>query len=175
VTIGIDAGQAFGTGHHPTTAGCLSALDALLRRRGFRNALDLGTGTGILAIALAKAGRTKVLATDIDALATAIAQENCRINAVEPLVTVLTATGVKHPAIRARAPFELVVANILAKPLVELAPNLAPLVARHGFLVLSGLLSTQRREVATAYLAQGMRFCSVRHVSEWCVLLLRSR
>jgi ribosomal protein L11 methyltransferase len=175
IAIEIDAAQAFGTGHHATTAGCLSVLDRLLRRRRFRNALDLGAGTGVLAIALAKAGVTKVLATDIDPVAAATARENCRINAVAPRVTILAADGVSHQTIRARAPFDLVVANILAKPLVELAPKLRPLVAQDGFLVLSGLLLTQRRQVIAAYLGQGMRLFAAHPFSEWCVLVLERR
>jgi ribosomal protein L11 methyltransferase len=172
IAIEIDAGQAFGTGHHATTAGCLIALDRLLRRRRFINPLDLGTGAGVLAIALAKLLRLPVLATDIDPLAVAVARENAALNRVAHLVRVETAVGVRHAAIRGRAPYDLIVANILAEPLIRLAPQVSPLLAPGGVLVLSGLLPHQRERVVAAYGAQGIRLVEARIRDGWAVLVL---
>jgi ribosomal protein L11 methyltransferase len=172
IAIEIEAGQAFGTGHHGTTAGCLATLDRLTRSRRFKNALDLGTGSGVLAIALARLLRRPVLATDIDPVAVRIAAENAALNQVGPLVRTAAAAGVRHAAIRERAPFDLVVANILAGPLMRLAPEIAPLMARTGVLVLSGLLPSQRERVVAAYRAQGIRLKSARVFDGWSVLVL---
>jgi ribosomal protein L11 methyltransferase len=173
VSIEIDAGQAFGTGHHATTAGCLAVLDQLLRAPRFRTPLDLGTGSGVLAIALAKALRGPVLATDIDPIAARIAAENAARNRVAPRVATVTAAGVRHPSIRRRAPFDLVVANILAEPLMRLAPPLSRLLAPGGTLILSGLLPHQRERVVAAYGAQGVRLLRAQTFDGWAVLLLR--
>jgi ribosomal protein L11 methyltransferase len=173
IAIEIDAGQAFGTGHHATTAGCLTVLDRLTRTRRFERILDLGTGSGVLAIALAKTLRRPVLATDIDPVSVRVARENARLNGVGGLVECVAATGVEHAAIRSRAPFDLVVANILAEPLMRLAPSLAPLVARGGVLVLSGLLPRQRERVVAAYGVQHVRLQEARVLDGWSVLVLR--
>jgi ribosomal protein L11 methyltransferase len=172
VYIEIDAAQAFGTGHHATTAGCLITLDRLLRGRRFLNPLDLGTGTGVLAIALAKTLRRPVLATDIDPVAVRIAAENAARNAVAHLVRAEVTAGIGHHAIRARAPFDLIVANILPEPLVRLAPQLSTLLAPNGSLVLSGLLPHHRERVVAAYGAQGVRLASARIFDGWSVLVL---
>ena len=173
VTIEIEAGLAFGTGHHATTAGCLAVLDRLLQARRFANPLDLGTGSGVLAIAIAKVLRRPVLAGDIDPVAAKVAAANAAKNGVGGLVRVVTAAGIRHPAMRARAPFDLAVANILAEPLVRLAPELAPLIARNGILVLSGLLPQQRGRVTAAYAAQGVTLLSARIFGGWSMLILR--
>jgi ribosomal protein L11 methyltransferase len=173
LTIEIDAGLAFGTGHHASTAGCLAALDRLLQARRFVSPLDLGTGSGVLAIAMAKVLRRPVLAGDIDPVAAKVAAGNAAKNGVGGLVHVVTAAGMRHPAIRARAPFDLAVANILAEPLVRLAPELAPLIARNGILILAGLLPQQRGRVTAAYAAQGVTLLSARIVDGWSVLVLR--
>lgn len=175
VAIEVDAGQAFGTGHHATTAGCLITLDRVLRARRFGNPLDLGTGSGVLAIALAKVLRRPVLATDIDPVAVRVARENAALNRVAPLVRAVAAAGVRHPAIRACRPFDLVVANILAEPLVRMAPEISPLISPDGVLVLSGLLAHQRERVVAAYGAQGMRLKEARLVDGWAVLVLSRR
>lgn len=172
IAIEVEAGHAFGTGHHATTAGCLVVLDRLTRARRFGNPLDVGTGSGVLAIAMAKALRHPVLATDIDPVATRIAAENARLNCVGHLVHAVTAAGAGHAAIRERAPFDLVVANILAGPLVRLAPDLARLLAPGGLLVLSGLLPHQRERVAAAYGTQGIRLREARIFDGWAVLVL---
>ena len=132
-----------------------------------------GTGSGVLAIALAKILRKPVLATDIDPVAVRVAAANAALNRVGHLVRAETAAGVRHPAIRGRAPFDLVVANILAEPLVRLAPQLAPLIAPGGTLVLSGLLPPQRERVVAAYGGQGIRLRGARIFAGWVVLLLQ--
>lgn len=172
IAIEIDAGQAFGTGHHGTTAGCLEAIDRLCRQRRFRRPLDLGTGSGVLAIALAKVLRTRVLATDIDPVACRVAAENAARNGVARLVDVTVADGVGGKAVRAAAPFDLVVANILAEPLRRLAPAVGAIVAPGGALVLSGLLPAQRDSVAAAYRSQGFRLVSARIVGGWAVVTM---
>jgi ribosomal protein L11 methyltransferase len=171
--IAIDAGQAFGTGHHGSTAGCLAALDRLVRRRRFVNPLDLGTGSGVLAIALAKTLRINVLASDIDPLAAHVAAENAKRNHVGNRVWVIAAAGMGHAEIRARAPYDLIVANILAGPLIRLAPQIAPALAPGGTLVLSGLLPGQRERVVAAYGAQGVRQVRAEVHDGWAVLELR--
>ena len=173
VAIEIDAAQAFGTGHHATTAGCLAVLDRLVRRRRFSHILDLGTGSGILAIALAKMLRRPVLAADIDPLAVEAARENARRNGTARLVRSVVAPGVDHAAIRNAAPYDLVVANILAEPLCRLAPKLSALMARGGAIVLSGVLAQQRSRVAAAYKMQGFTLSEARLFDGWAVLVMR--
>lgn len=172
--IQIDAGQAFGTGHHGTTAGCLEAIDRLLRRRAFSRVLDIGTGSGILAIAVAKAARGRILATDIDPLAVAIARENAALNRVARRATFVHAAGVRSATIRSNGPFDLIVANILARPLIRLAPDVAPLLAPGGWVVLSGLLPDQRSRVVHAYAAAGVYLDRSYERNGWTTLLLRS-
>ena len=174
-SIEIDAGQAFGTGHHATTAGCLAVLDRLMRSRRFRNPLDLGTGSGVLAIVMAKTLRRPVLATDIDPIAVRVSIENAAINGVGSLVRVVAAAGVRHSLIRKHARYDLVVANILAGPLCALAPKLSPLIAAEGILVLSGLLPRQRERVVAAYGLHGIRLRKAHVFDGWAVLVLRKR
>ena len=168
--IEIDAGRAFGTGHHGTTAGCLEMIDKVLRRRPVGNALDLGTGSGVLAIALAKMLRRPVTASDIDPVSIEVASENARLNAVAPLVRFHAAAGVETPGIRRDAPYDLIVANILAEPLMRLAPSISKVLAPGGTLILSGLLPNQRERVVAAYRGQNLRLEEARIVSGWAVL-----
>jgi ribosomal protein L11 methyltransferase len=154
--IEIDAGQAFGTGHHGTTAGCLQALEDLAKARTFEAALDLGTGSGVLAIAAAKTWRIPVLATDIDPLAVRIAKDNVRLNGVAGLVRVIEAAGFAHLLLRPPAGFDLIVANILANPLAAMAGALTRALLPDGIAVLSGLLPAQRQRVLAAYRARGL-------------------
>ena len=177
VPFEIDAGLAFGTGQHATTAGCLEALDRLEQSGAkFRNIADVGTGTGLLAFAaLALWPQAKCIATDIDPIAVDVARDNAAINHVklghgagELLLAV--ADGMDSPMLAARAPFDLLIANILAGPLIELAPDFAKAVAPGGSVVLAGLLDTQADSVGRAYEEQGLRVVD-RGFGEWPVLV----
>ncbi|GAB4521272.1 MAG: 50S ribosomal protein L11 methyltransferase [Amphiplicatus sp.] len=156
IPVRIDANQAFGTGHHPTTAGCLALLDRLAGLPPAR-ALDLGTGSAVLAIAAAKLWESPVLASDIDEKSVEIARENAALNDVADLVTVVRADGFNHPEIAQAAPFDFVFANILAGPLVELAPAMAAHVRSAGRVMLAGLMAAQEKTVTQAYEAAGFR------------------
>lgn len=173
IAIEIDAGLAFGTGHHGTTSGCLEMIDRVVRQRRPRNALDLGTGSAVLAIALAKLARTPVLATDIDPVATRVATANVRLNQVTALVETATATGFHHPVFARRAPFDLIVANILARPLMRLAPEMAGHLAPGGSLILSGILDRQRDAVIAAYVGQRFRHVRTSWRQGWVTLHLK--
>ena len=126
IPMRIEAGMAFGTGHHETTALCLAVLSDLAKRRRFTNVLDMGCGTGLLAIGAAKLWRRRVIASDIDPEAVAVARENALVNGEAPLIRAVVADGLTHPAIAKAAPFDLIVANILAGPLTQLAPAIVP-------------------------------------------------
>lgn len=171
--IEIEAGQAFGTGHHGTTAGCLEMINLVMQREHPRNALDLGTGSGVLAIAMAKLQPLRVLATDIDPVATQVAQDNIRLNGVFQSVHAITAAGFHHPDITSRAPFGLIVANILARPLMKMAPAMARTLAHNGSLILSGILDSQRDKVLAAYRIQGLYHCQTIHREGWGTLHLK--
>jgi ribosomal protein L11 methyltransferase len=147
----IDAAIAFGTGEHASTAGCLRALADLMRRRPSRTVLDMGTGTGILAIAAAKLGARRVLAVDIDGNAVRVAQENFRRNGVGPYARAAWSPGYKSRFVRRRAPFDLVCANILAMPLAKMARDLGAVLAPGGVAILSGLLGRQEPLVLAAH------------------------
>jgi ribosomal protein L11 methyltransferase len=172
IAIRIEAGMAFGTGHHETTALCLGALDSLFQSQRFNRILDLGCGTGVLAIAAAKLWKTKVLATDIDPEAVAVADENAQVNEASPLVHTAVADGMDHPAIRNAAPFDLIVANILAQPLTRLAPGVAAALAPGGIAVLSGLLHWQEKTVLGFYRAQGLVLKRGLRDGPWSALIL---
>jgi ribosomal protein L11 methyltransferase len=182
VALEIDAGRAFGTGQHETTTGCLMALDRLKRGgASFGNILDLGTGTGLLAFAALKLWpAARVAASDIDPVSIEVTEENAAINHI-PLgrtrgqVELAVAAGMDHPRLAARAPYDLIVANILAGPLIELAPPVAAALEAGGRLILAGLLDSQADRVAAAYRRQGlmMSFNIVR--GEWPSLVMRKR
>ena len=174
IGIEIEAGLAFGTGHHATTRGCLLLLDRVVRSRRPRKVLDLGCGSGVLAIAAAKQLKTRVIASDIDPTAVTVARDNVRLNGVAPLVAVVEAIGLDHPTIRARAPFDLVFANILAAPLVALARPLAGALAPGGHLILSGLLESQAMRVLAAYRARGLLPTARLALEGWASLLLEA-
>ena len=172
IPIRIEAGMAFGTGHHETTALCLDALSELAKRRSFRNVLDLGCGTGLLAIGAAKLWRRRVLATDIDRDAVHVTQENAEANGVTPLVLALTADGMTHPGISRHAPYDLIIANILAAPLTQLAPSVTKALAKGGMLLLSGLLTWQENLVVSFYTPHGLILRSRRRDGPWTALVL---
>jgi ribosomal protein L11 methyltransferase len=171
--IEIEAALAFGTGHHGTTRGCLLLLDHVLKAWRPRRVLDLGTGTGVLAIAAAKALHQKVLASDIDPPSVQVARENARLNVSGHLVQAIRATGFAAPQFVAAAPFDLVLANILANPLRQLASPMARHLAPSALVILSGLLTHQAPGVIAAYRARGL--VPVRHlrIEGWSSLLLR--
>lgn len=170
IGIEIEAGEAFGTGHHGTTAGCLFAIERAVRTRSIRNALDIGTGSGVLAIAIARLAHVPVLASDIDPVATRVATANVRLNQVHPAVRVVTAAGIEARIFRANSPFDLIVANILAGPLVALAPSIRRALAPGGTVILSGLVPHQQNRVAAAYRAAGLRFERAEQREEWMTL-----
>jgi ribosomal protein L11 methyltransferase len=171
----IEAGMAFGTGHHETTALCLFALGELARRRRFARMLDLGCGTGLLAIGAAKLWRRRVIASDIDPVAMEVTKENARANGVAPLIRALTADGLTHPAIAAAAPYDLIVANILASPLTQLAPAMTRALARGGTLVLSGLLTWQENLVVSFYTPHGLTLRTRHRNGPWTALVLEKK
>ena len=178
----IDAGQAFGTGHHETTAGCLAIIDTLKSQgRRYRNIADIGTGTGILAFAaLALWPHARAIATDIDPLAVEVAQENAEINAVRigqrhGQLELIVAAGMVHRRLRARSPFDLLIANILAGPLIDLAPSFATATAPGGTLILAGLLNKQADAVASAYRKQRFRLSQHLERGDWSILRLEKR
>ncbi|WP_192180861.1 50S ribosomal protein L11 methyltransferase [Mesorhizobium amorphae] len=173
LAIEIEAGLAFGTGHHGTTSGCLEMLETVVRREHPANALDLGTGSAVLAIALAKLAHIPVLATDIDPVAVKVAAANARLNHVKALVETVTAPGFHHPIFAARAPFDLIVANILARPLMRLAPEMARHISLGGSIVLSGILDRQRDAVVSAYVGQQFRHVRTLHREGWVTIHLK--
>lgn len=174
IGIRIDPGMAFGTGTHPTTQGCLQAIDMLAKRRkAFERALDMGCGSGILAIALSKVSKRRVLAMDNDPQAVETALENVRLNGCDERVIVAQSEGFANPSIRARAPYEVIVANILAGPLIAMAQDVAAYLADRGYVVLSGLLAGQQDEVLEAYRAQGFTLWRALESGEWRTLILK--
>jgi len=170
IPIRIEAGLAFGTGHHETTALCLAALSDLANRRSFRNVLDLGCGTGLLAIGAAKLWKRRVLASDIDPVAVDVTRENARANGVAPLVAAVTADGLTSPVLSVGAPYDLIIANILASPLTQLAPAIQKALAPGAMLVLSGLLNNQEKLVTSFY--QNLRLKAARRAGPWSALVL---
>jgi ribosomal protein L11 methyltransferase len=175
IGIEVEAALAFGTGHHGTTRGCLLALDALARLRRPRRVLDLGTGTGVLAIAAAKLwpGGRPVLATDIDAPAVRIARANAARNRVGPRMVCVHAAGLTAPAITQRAPFDLVLANILLAPLTRLAAPMRKRLGRNAVVVLSGLLAAQKAAALAAYRSQGLVLERSLALDGWVTLVMR--
>ena len=172
IPMRIEAGMAFGTGHHETTALCLGVLSELAKRRRFANVLDLGCGTGLLAIGVAKLWKTRVIASDIDPVAVEITRENAIANGEAPLVRAVVADGLTNPAIAKAAPFDLIVANILAGPLTQLAPTIARALAPGGTLVLSGLLHWQENLVTGYYRPHGLILRRTRRDGSWSALVL---
>jgi ribosomal protein L11 methyltransferase len=173
IGIEIEAALAFGTGHHGTTRGCLLALDALGKQRRFRRVLDLGTGSGVLAIAAAKLFHTRILATDIDRIAVIAARSNAQLNRAGPSMTLAHATGTKAQVITAQAPYDLIFANILMAPLMRLAVALSRLAAPGGRVVLSGLLPAHAKAILGIYRAQGLVLVKRIPLEGWMTLVLK--
>jgi len=171
VNLRIEAGAAFGTGHHGTTVGCLLAFDRLLKAERFGKVLDVGCGTGVLAIAAARTGSRLAVGTDIDRVSVRIANENATLNHAR--ARFVHAAGLDHPRIRAGAPYDLAFANILAPPLVALAQDIRGALRPGGTVILSGLLRTQARRVLAAYLSRGFRIRRRLNRDAWTTLVLR--
>jgi ribosomal protein L11 methyltransferase len=173
ISIEIEAALAFGTGHHGTTRGCLLALADLAKRQRARRVLDIGTGTGVLAIAAARLLRTRVVAGDIDPVAVRAARGNARLNRVELMVAFSCAAGTRAQAITARAPYQLIFANILLAPLMRLAVPLRKLAAPGARIVLSGLLPNHANAVLAIYRAQGLTLERRVALEGWVTLVMR--
>jgi len=170
----IEAAMAFGTGHHGTTKGCLESVDNLLTAGVTpRRIADIGCGTAVLAIAAAKVLEGAVIASDIDPVAVDVALANAAANGVEGRVTCVEAAGFDHPDLAQNAPYDLVFANILKGPLVELAPAMAAHVEGCGHVILSGILTPQADDVVAAYEAAGFDLQDRRVIGEWTTLTLR--
>jgi len=172
IGLKIEASYAFGTGHHGTTKGCLLAYERLAKRRTFRNALDLGCGTGILGMAFARHAHKPVVATDIDQLATAKAIENAKLNRA-PNMRVATANGFKTPLIAEHGPYDLIFANILAGPLMKLMPGIKKNLSKGGNAILSGLLDEQANAVTSMARAQNLRLIKRSALEGWITLILQ--
>ena len=172
--IEIDAGQAFGTAHHATTRGCLLAFDAVLKKRRPKRIVDVGTGTGLLAIAAAKAVQRPVAASDNDPVAVATALDNARVNGVAAKLHAVVADGLRHPALLGKA-HDLIFANILARPLHQLAPSFRQAMAANGLLILSGITADQAPSIAARY--QSLGFILERRIllEGWAILIFRRR
>ena len=170
VNLRIEAGAAFGTGHHGTTVGCLIAYDALIKSRRFDRVLDVGAGTGVLAIAAARTGSRVAVGTDIDRPSVRISRENAKLN--QASARFVYASGLGHRRVREAAPYDLVFANILAPPLVALAQDIKGALKPGGVAILSGLLRTQERRVFAAYRSRGFRLARRIHRDAWSALVL---
>jgi ribosomal protein L11 methyltransferase len=171
VNLRIEAGAAFGTGHHGTTVGCLQAFNDLLKAQSFPRVLDVGCGTGVLAIAAARTGSQIAIGTDIDGPSVRIANENAALNKAQ--ARFVHAAGLNDPRVREHGPYELVFANILAPPLISLSQDIKEALAPGGIAILSGLLRTQERRVFAAYKSRGFRLVRRLHRDAWATLVLR--
>jgi ribosomal protein L11 methyltransferase len=171
IPVWIEAGPAFGTGHHGTTKGCLEALAVELKRKRPQRVLDIGTGSGVLALAAVKYGAGFALGTDMDKESIRIAKENAKNNKAGDRLKLMHARGTGHRMMRAHAPYDMVLANILARPLVSLAPEIAKLVAKGGRVILSGLLTHQEPQVRAAYAGQGLHLVQRRRLNGWSTLV----
>lgn len=171
INLRIEAGAAFGTGHHGTTVGCLIAYNDLLKAHSFKRVLDVGAGTGVLAIAASKTGTPVAVGTDIDPISVRISNENALLN--QSRARFVYANGLNHRLVRQDAPYDLVFANILARPLVSLSMPIRGALKSGGLVILSGLLRTQERFVKAAYLSHGFRLKRRIHRDAWCTLVMQ--
>jgi len=172
IEIKIEAAQAFGTGHHETTTGCLEAIEKTFKSSNPKSILDIGTGTGVLAIAAAKLTKETIIASDIDAIAIEITKENAELNNVKKQIFAIEATGVRHHEISNNAPYDLIIANILANPLQELAPEIEKISNTDATIILSGVLETQATDVINTYQQHGFTLKEHLIRAEWSTLIL---
>jgi ribosomal protein L11 methyltransferase len=171
VNLRIEAGAAFGTGHHGTTVGCLMAYDKLIKARKFNKVLDVGAGTGLLAIAAARTGSKIAVGTDIDKPSVRISKENAKVNRAN--ARFVHASGLSNRLVTDNAPYDLVFANILARPLISLAQDIKNALVPGGTVILSGLLRTQERMVKAAYISRGFKVVNRIHRDAWAALVLQ--
>jgi ribosomal protein L11 methyltransferase len=171
VNLRIEAGAAFGTGHHGTTVGCLQAYDRLIKAKTFNKVLDVGAGTGLLAIAAARTGSKLAVGTDIDKPSVRISKENAKVNMAN--ARFVHASGLSNKLVAQNAPYDLVFANILARPLISLAQDIKRALVPGGTVILSGLLRTQERMVKAAYLSRGFKVVNRIHRDAWATLVLQ--
>ncbi len=172
IAIQLDAGLAFGSGTHETTRGCLLALDRLARRRRFRRALDLGCGSGILAIAMAKRWRGHVVAADVDPVAVRVARANAARNGVKGQIRAVLSAGLEARLVQQARPYDLIAANILARPLRAMAAGLTRALEPRGVLVLSGITASQTGSVLAAYRTGGLRLAGQLRLGDWATLIM---
>ena len=169
----IDAATAFGSGEHPTTAGCLGAIERIFKRKKFPHALDMGTGSGILAVGAIRAGRGKVIAIDIDPESIRVTRNHARANRLEKHVQLQAGPGYRTPLVGRKAPYDLILCNILARPLRQMAPQAARMIKPGGTIVLAGLLHSQAPGVISSYRTQGFHLIKRVQRQEWTILELR--
>jgi len=175
IPLKIDAATAFGSGDHPTTSGCLLALDGLTEKNNFKAALDMGCGSGILAIAMAKTWpQGHVMAADNDPESVRVTKQNALLNECQT-ITALVSEGFQSPQITQAGPFDLITANILAKPLCLMAPDMKQCLKSGGFVILSGLLNRQSPDVLKAYEAEGFVLIKTYPIEDWVTLLLQKK
>lgn len=173
IALQINAGMAFGSGEHATTSGCLVALETLAKRRRFLRPLDMGCGSGILALAMAKLWRVPVMGIDIDPVSVVVAKNNARKNHIGACVHFAASDGFASNIVKKCAPYDLIVANILARPLIRMAPLLVRNLAKDGVVVVSGLLTWQAQAVLCAYRLQGLKLSLRINRSGWSTLVMR--
>jgi ribosomal protein L11 methyltransferase len=173
IALEVNAGAAFGSGEHATTSACLLALSQLARKQRFRRVLDMGCGSGILAIGAAKLWKTPVIGIDIDPVSARVARENARINRTHAFTRFAADDGYQSLLMQRHAPYDLIIANILARPLMSMAPDLARNLAAGGTVILSGLLASQEAMVLSAHRAQGLALVRRIHRNGWSALILQ--
>ena len=169
----IDAATAFGSGEHPTTAGCLGAIERIYKRQKFVNVLDMGTGSGILAIAAVRAGRSRMTAIDIDPESIRVTRNHARGNKILPHFRLQAGAGYKTPLVHQNAPYDLILCNILARPLCQMSAEAGRVIKQGGTIILAGLLNTQARMVINAYRRQGFALVKQVKKEEWSILEMR--
>jgi ribosomal protein L11 methyltransferase len=173
IGIELEAGAAFGSGHHATTQGCLSLIGRAIGQRANLACLDVGCGSGILAIAMAKLRARYVVASDIDPIAQRVTQANARANRCRHKIQAVTAIGFHHPLIRSRGPYDIIAANILAAPLKHMAPQFAQYIKPGGSVIVSGLLQRQAAKIRGAFGAHGLRLVDREDIEDWTAMTFR--